>query len=205
MAVNRIYRIVAAIISGLLRRFGMGNFPFNRRLDTSKWHLDFIVHLVTILKPEKYLEIGVYRAGLINRLTHLIPEIVAVDIDPRAKSYIESLKNVEFINMDSKDFWKTRSGGEFDLIFIDGNHSRDAVLVDFEGARNCIKDHGVILLHDTYPLDREATNPERCDNGYLAIQELSFQTQEFEMMTIPVHPGLTIVRKRTTQVPWSEN
>ncbi len=171
----------------------------------SKWHLDFIVHLVRVLKPRKYLEIGIYRAGLINRLIHLIPEITAVDIDPNSREFIKSSNNVEFVNLDSQEFWKTNSGNEYDLIFIDANHSREAVLNDFQGALRSIKAEGVILLHDTYPIDKEATNPARCDNGYLAIEILSHQTNEFEMMTIPVHPGLTLVRKRARQVPWSDS
>jgi predicted O-methyltransferase YrrM len=184
-------------------RLGVGTFLPARDLNSSKWHLEFIVHLASIVKPKKYLEVGIFQAGLINRLSPLIPEITAVDIDPQAKKYIRDVKRVKFLNLDSKEFWKSYGDSEFDMIFIDGNHSRESVLSDFWGALKVVKDQGLILLHDTYPRDFEATNPARCDNGYLAIEEVRLKHGLFEMMTIPVHPGLTIVRKCSQQVPWA--
>ena len=198
-------RKLLIFVEKVLIKLGLRPLESSRYLETSKWHLDFIVHLVRVLKPQKYLEIGIYRAGLINRLIPLIPEITAVDVDPESGKFIESSNNVEFVNLNSQEFWKTNPANDYDLIFIDGNHSREAVLDDFHGALRSIKVEGVILLHDTYPLDKEATNPARCDTGYLAIEMLSHQTNEFEMMTIPVHPGLTLVRKRSRQVPWSDS
>ena len=198
-------RKLLIFVENVLIKLGLRPLESSRYLVTSKWHLDFIVQLVRVLKPQKYLEIGIYRAGLINRLIPLIPEITAVDVDPESGKFIESSNNVEFVNLNSQEFWKTNPVNDYDLIFIDGNHSREVVLDDFHGALRSIKAEGVILFHDTYPLDKEATNPARCDTGYLAIEMLSHQTNEFEMMTIPVHPGLTLVRKRSRQVPWSDS
>jgi len=198
-------RKLLIFVQKVLIKLGLRPLESSHYLETSKWHLDFIAHLVRVLKPQKYLEIGIYRAGLINRLIPLIPEITAVDVDPDSGKFIDSSNNVKFVNLDSQKFWKTSPDSYYDLIFIDGNHSREAVLVDFQGALRSIKAEGIILLHDTYPVDKEATNPARCDTGYLAIEMLGHKTNEFEMMTIPVHPGLTLVRKRARQVPWSES
>ena len=64
--------------------------------------------------------------------------------------------------------------------------------------------HGILLLHDTHPIDEKAISPERCGDGYKAIFELSKNVKDWEMVTLPVHPGLTICRKRSVQLSWGE-
>ena len=183
-------------------RFGLlVNF---QELRASKWHIDFIIHLVTIIKPRNYLEIGIYKAGLLNYLIDFIPEITAVDINPESARYIKKKSKVNLINMNSIDFWEINTK-KFDMIFIDGNHSKEYVEKDFYGAMNSLNDEGILLIHDTYPKDKEATNPDRCDDGFLAVQKIGRVTVDFEIMTIPVHPGLTLIRKRKFQVPWLED
>lgn len=43
-----------------------------------------------------------------------------------------------------------------------------------------------------------------CDTAYQAIEELSKDTTEYELMTLPVNPGLTLCRKRKKQLSWHE-
>lgn len=176
---------------------------FRSRSD-SKWHINFIVHLVSIIKPVSYLEVGIFRCGLFNQVIPYAETLVGLDIDSNAGKYMKINSKCEFVNLPSLDFFKQQieSGRKFDFIFIDGDHSKEAVEADFFGAFEALNDNGIILLHDTYPLNSAATARERCDDGYLAIDKLSRLTNEWEMMTIPIHPGLTLCRKRIKQVDW---
>jgi hypothetical protein len=66
----------------------------------------------------------------------------------------------------------------------------------------CLSDQGILVLHDTFPINEAATSRERCDDGYLAIEELGQVVSDYELVTIPIHPGITICRKRRSQVNW---
>lgn len=190
------------IKSNLLRSFG--SFYPSPSIRADKYHLDLILHLAQIIKPKSYLEIGTYKAGLFNLMIPIAEKLMAVDINPDAKKYISHCGKTIFFDMDSRLFWNVARAENyrFDLIFIDGDHSKNAVREDFFGALSVINDEGIILLHDTYPVDSRATVQARCGDGYEAIWEISREVSDYELVTIPVHPGLTIVRKRKGQVPW---
>lgn len=175
-----------------------------RKRNDSKWHIDFILHLISIIRPSSYLEVGIFRCGLFNQVIPYADSLVGVDIDPNAGMYMKINSKCEFINSTSLDFFKQQIelGRKFDLIFIDGDHSKEAVEADFLGAFSLLNDNGIILLHDTYPLNIAATTRDRCDDGYKAIDKLSRLIDKWEMMTIPIHPGITLCRKRIKQVNW---
>jgi len=71
---------------------------------------------------------------------------------------------------------------------------------DFNNYIKLLSDHGIMCLHDSYPKNEKYTEPGYCGDGYKAIFELSKNTDEYEMVTIPIHPGLTVVRKRSEQL-----
>jgi predicted O-methyltransferase YrrM len=175
-----------------------------RKRNDSKWHINFILHLVSIIKPTSYLEVGIFRCGLFNQVIPYADSLVGIDIDSNAGRYMKSNSKCEFINSSSLDFFKKQIefGRKFDFIFIDGDHSKEAVEADFFGAFNVLNDNGIMLLHDTYPLNIAATARDRCDDGYQTIDKLSRLADQWEMMTIPIHPGLTLCRKRIKQVSW---
>ena len=91
-----------------------------------------------------------------------------------------------------------------DMLFIDADHAKDSVLRDFFGILPFVSQHGLILLHDTHPKSVDYLDPQYCNDAYKAIEELSKRMDQFEMMTIPLHPGLTLCRKRTSQLSWLE-
>ena len=175
-----------------------------RKRNDSKWHIDFILHLVSIIKPTSYLEVGIFRCGLFNQVIPYVDSLVGLDVDSNAGKFMKKNSKCKFINSTSSDFFKQQIElrCKFDFIFIDGDHSKEAVEADFLGAIEVINDNGIIVLHDTYPINIAATTRDRCDDGYQAIEKLSRLTDEWEMMTIPIHPGITICRKRIKQVDW---
>jgi hypothetical protein len=194
-------------VSRLLRRLNLPVVDLSANLaGDPKWHQDMIIHLASILKPKTYVELGIFHCGLFNRMIHYAQDAIGVDANPEAERYMARSPKARFVSATTSGFAEQlrRSPIDIDLLFIDADHSKEAVAEDFANFLPFVRPHGVILLHDTHPQDAAATDPERCGDGYLAIRQLSKQTGVFEMMTLPVHPGLTLCRKRQSQLSWQE-
>lgn len=115
-------------------------------------------------------------------------------------------EKVMFMNMTTDEFAELlkKYPITIDMLFIDADHSKESVLKDFWNFFPFVKEQGLILLHDTHPKNIHYTEKSLCGDAYLVIEELKNHYDEFEFMTIPIHPGLTIVRKRKTQLVWEE-
>ncbi|WP_230969329.1 class I SAM-dependent methyltransferase [Nitrogeniibacter aestuarii] len=201
------YRIKRKLVEAFEKVVGLRSVPLRHdgRVD-HKWHQDFILHMASVVRPERYLEVGIFRCGLFNQMIPFAGKLTGVDIAEEAGASMNRTSKTRFICSKSVDCaLELKAKGEtFDMIFIDADHSEQAVDADFSHYFELLTPHGIMMLHDTHPIDTAATSQERCGDGYLAIDRLSRQTDAFEMMTIPVHPGLTICRRRTTQLSWQE-
>ena len=93
---------------------------------------------------------------------------------------------------------------QINMLFIDADHSKEAVIQDFKDFFPFVAPHGLILLHDTHPKNEEMMNPCLSGTACQAVEILSRDTGAYELMTIPVTPGLTICRKRQVQLSWME-
>jgi predicted O-methyltransferase YrrM len=170
------------------------------------WHEDFIVHLAKITKPSVYVELGLYRCSLFNKMVPFAGKLYGVDINPDADKFMKKNQNAFFFNMKTDEFAEKlrRDPLVIDMIFIDADHSKNAVIRDFFNFFPYVRPHGLILLHDTHPRSEFFTQPDYCGDGYKAIEEISRESKGYEMVTIPVHPGLTLIRKKNTQISWQE-
>lgn len=168
------------------------------------WHVNFIVHLASILKPKCYVELGLYQCELFNKIAPFCEEMFGVDISKDASKFMKNSSKTHFHCTTTLEFAKyaKRENLEIDMLFIDADHSYESVKKDFDSFFPLLKDDGIILLHDGYPKDLAHTDSGFCGDGYRAIDELTKNQVGFEMMTIPMHPGLTIVRKRKSHLPW---
>ncbi len=168
-------------------------------------HGDLIVAFAKMLKPKTYVELGVYKCEIVNKMIPWVQDTVyAVDIQKDAGLFMKKSSKAHFYNGTTDNFAAElkRKNVTIDMIFIDADHRKESVLTDFKNYFPLVKEDGIIFLHDGYPKNREETGDGYCSNCWEAIQELSKHTDTYEMMTIPLHPGLTICRKRTKQVPW---
>lgn len=174
--------------------------------DDSKWHQGLIIHLASIMRPKVYLELGIFRCGLFNQMVPFADRLIGVDANPEAGRFMKKSAKTEFVAATTSEFAKRLRANplQIDMVFIDADHSRKAVLEDFWNVLPFVVPHGLIMLHDTHPIDKAATDPARCGDGYQAIAQLSRMSDEFEMMTLPRHPGLTLCRKRNAQLSWQE-
>lgn len=175
--------------------------------DPLKWHLGFIAELAKTVRPDVYIELGVHRAELFNRVIPYARQLIGVDIDATAGDYIGKTPNVRFVCGTTDDFVEElrTSGLMIDMLFIDANHCRESVMTDFRNYSPFVRPHGLILLHDTHPGDASLLDPGWCGDAYRAVEDLQRDLDGFEMVTIPVSPRLTLCRKRTAQLSWMEN
>jgi predicted O-methyltransferase YrrM len=112
------------------------------------------------------LEIGSYLGAsacyLAAGLAHVGGTLVCVDTwqnqtmpDGEHDTFAEFQKNVAavrerltLIRKPTQELSAAELGGPFDLVFIDGDHSYEAVRRDFELVEPCVKPRGVVALHD---------------------------------------------------------
>lgn len=174
--------------------------------DPLSWHVDFIVALARVLRPALYVELGVHRAELFNLMVPYAGRLVGVDVDERSRDFVVADPKVRFVCASTERFVEElqASAPAIDLLFIDADHSREAVVRDFRAYFPFVRPHGLILLHDTHPGSPDLVSPDWCGDAYLAIDDLRRDDDGYELMTIPVSPGLTLCRKRTAQLSWYE-
>jgi predicted O-methyltransferase YrrM len=170
------------------------------------WHVEFITNLARLLRPVLYVELGIYQAELLNKVAPLAGTAIGVDLDPTCGDYVRAAPNVRFFGGSTDAFAKEAAllGLRIDMLFIDADHCRESVVQDFTNYLPLVRPHGLILLHDTHPGDESLLAPGYCCDAYRAIEELQSRAIGYEMMTMPLTPGLTICRKRTAQLAWME-
>ncbi|MDO9399733.1 MAG: class I SAM-dependent methyltransferase [bacterium] len=170
----------------------------DNRSVAENWHENFIIHLASLLRPKIYLELGLYKCELFNKMIPFAEKLIGVDISLESEKYIKKLSKTEFICSDANTYaqYLKKNPIKVDLLFIDANHSKESVLNDFQNYFPFISNQGIILFHDTYPKNKFYTQKGYCGDCYKAIEKLSKYTDKYEMMTIPVHPGLTLCRKK---------
>ena len=112
---------------------------------------------------QNYLEIGVSKGDCFLS----IKARRKVAVDPKFNLPVKrSLKmkwdnrNSQYYEMPSDDFFaKVKLPHGFDVAFIDGMHTYQQSLKDFENAFAVLGKKGVILMHDCNPLDAATAHP----------------------------------------------
>lgn len=96
------------------------------------WHSIFIQLLAQEIKPAVYVELGISVCETINRVAPLASHAWCCDVQ-NFRDKITHGNNVDFYNENTSEFakrWNNEIKKEIDLIFIDADHSRNAVLHD---------------------------------------------------------------------------
>lgn len=168
------------------------------------WHPRFIAQLVKIIEAESYLEVGVYRGETIRKVAKNCRKNVGVDIDPLAIKSIHRLRNTTGYLGTLQDYYNSKSvHSNFDIIFIDANHAAEAVFRDFETATKLVSPRGIVMLHDTWPKNEEYTSEKYCGSAYLAVEQIRNKFLDWNCVTLPFHPGLTICQ-HTSVSPFAQ-
>lgn len=174
--------------------------------NTDLLYIDIIVLIAKSLQPQTYVELGVYQCDVINKLMPYVKnQAYAIDISADSKSFLKKDHRANFFLGSAREFAKKIIDEKIiiDMLFIDADHRKEAVLDDFNALFPYVREDGIIFLHDGYPRDIKQTQAGYCSNAWEAIDELTRSAGDsYEMMTLPQHPGLTLCRKRTKQIPW---
>jgi hypothetical protein len=168
-------------------------------------HTSFISFLASWITPHHYLELGTRSGDNFIKISKLSIESTAVDMDELKFSLPD---NSNFFNGLTDEFFDTLNPNvKFDLIFIDADHSHKQSLKDFLNAQKFLIEDGFIILHDTYPIDESYLDPTICDDSYRTAHFIKQNLSDsFESLTLPFHPGLTIVKKmnKSKQLLWKD-
>ena len=168
----------------------------------TSWHVDFITQLAFHMNVNVYAEVGIYEGETFNRIK--AQRKYAVDILPIALSHIPNKLQVRKILGTSCELAVEleKFKEELDLLFIDANHDSKAVQEDFMQLEKYMSRHGVVCLHDTFPKDESFTSSKFCGDAYLAIPKLQKSFTNWQFVTLPIHPGLTVATKKDMSPPW---
>lgn len=158
-------------------------------------YLDLMIELVRLLKPKNYIELGVKDGYTFNTISKLVEKSYAVDI--KYKPSLNIGPTSEFFEMPTSEFYMHffKRKELVDLIFIDADHSEEAVLGDVMRMKTILRPYsGLMLLHDTYPINKELLADGYCSTAWKAAKYLR-KLDGIEICTIPgPWAGLTLVR-----------
>jgi hypothetical protein len=161
-------------------------------LQYCRW--DMLNYLIKLYGYKSYLEIGAaagYNFHKIN-CSH------KVCVDPE-KKFSELTHNCT-----SDDFFENNTE-TFDLIFIDGLHVSDQVIIDIENSLKILNPMGTIMMHDCLPISYEQQTKERTQWNWTGDVWKAFahyrQRPDLTMFTCDTDFGLGFVKKGF-QTPW---
>jgi predicted O-methyltransferase YrrM len=172
-------------------------------------HIELIEYFVRLLKPKSFLELGVQFGECTNKIIDLIPFYYGVDIETNSNIdfLTKNKSNFKFYHGSTNDFFKnvkdTNTKLDLDMVFIDACHSHTASYTDFLNVKDHVNQDGFIFFHDCYPFSEQDTVPGLCGDCYKTSDVIrKYHNNDFEILTIPVFPGLSIVRKCVKQLAW---
>lgn len=119
---------------------------------------DIINYLIERYNYTSYLEIGV-------QFPHSNYDKIKVDNKTGVEPFpAEDLLQKSIVQLTSDDFFNSlEEGVKYDIIFIDGLHTREQCLADILNSLKHLSDNGTILVHDCLPTAEYQTTIE--DNG----------------------------------------
>ena len=155
------------------------NFPSNY----FRW--DLIQYLISKNKYSDYLEIGCDQDQLFSK----IKIENKIGVDPYSGGNVRKT---------SDDFFKDNKK-KFDIVFIDGLHTYNQVKKDILNSLDCLKEEGIVLVHDCMPdsLSKQAVPRYRMIwNGdvWRAIVDLR-QREDLEIFTCEMDQGIGVIKK----------
>ena len=155
------------------------NFPSNY----FRW--DLIQYLINKNKYSDYLEIGCDQDQLFSK----IKIENKIGVDPYSGGNVRKT---------SDDFFKDNKK-KFDIVFIDGLHTYNQVKKDILNSLDCLKEEGIVLVHDCMPdsLSKQAVPRYRMIwNGdvWRAIVDLR-QREDLEIFTCEMDQGIGVIKK----------
>ena len=160
-----------------------GKLEYNFPSDYYRW--DLIKYLINKYNYIDYLEIGCDQDQLFSK----IDIQNKVGVDPVSGGNLRKTSD-EFFKVNNK---------KFDLVFIDGLHTYEQVKKDIINSLDCLKENGVVLVHDCMPdcMSKQAVPRYRMTwngNVWKAIVDLRHNSN-LNIYTCEIDQGIGIIKK----------
>ena len=160
-----------------------GKLEYNFPSDYYRW--DLIKYLINKYNYIDYLEIGCDQDQLFSK----VDIQNKVGVDPVSGGNLRKTSD-EFFKANNK---------KFDLVFIDGLHTYEQVKKDIINSLDCLKENGVVLVHDCMPdcMSKQAVPRYRMTwNGdvWKAIVDLR-HNGDLNIFTCEIDQGIGIIKK----------
>jgi predicted O-methyltransferase YrrM len=154
-------------------------------------HTDMIVQIVKSINCKNYLELGVYNGATLEKVSTVVPRVIGVDIIDFRKN-----KNIGEFHQTTTQNFLNNFNEIVDVIFIDADHSFEAVKLDFKASLKNLNEFGIIILHDTDPISEKYIAREHCEDSYKIIDWIKTEYPDMDVFTFPIsEAGLTIVKR----------
>lgn len=171
-----------------------------RKFKLSLNHVEVIEFFVRLLRPKNFIEMGTQFGETTVRVLPLIPEHyygVDIKLQDNMKFLASQYKNLHLFEKTTDEYFaKDYDKRMFDMAFIDASHDYEQTFKDFLNIKDFIVPDGIIFFHDTYPSTFEETKPNLSGDCYKLPEKIRLEhNDEFEIITFPVNPGLSMARK----------
>ena len=181
---NRISKIFNKIYYNIFVENFKGKLEYNFPPNYFRW--DLIEYLINKYKYSDYLEIGCDQDQLFSK------------VRIKNKTGVDPISGGN-IRKTSDEFFRENKN-KFDIIFIDGLHTYNQVKKDILNSINCLKEEGIVLVHDCMPdsLSKQAVPRYRMSwNGdvWKAIVDLR-QNEYSETYTCKIDQGIGVIKKK---------
>ena len=181
---TRISKIFNKIYYNIFVENFKGKLEYNFPQNYFRW--DLIEYLINKYKYSDYLEIGCDQDQLFSK------------VRIKNKTGVDPISGGN-IRKTSDEFFRENKN-KFDIIFIDGLHTYNQVKKDILNSINCLKDEGIVLVHDCMPdsLSKQAVPRYRMSwNGdvWKAIVDLR-QNENLEIYTCKIDQGIGVIKKK---------
>ena len=154
-------------------------------------HSDLISELVKQLNCSTYLELGVYDGVTLSKVSKHVNRVISVDIKDLRK------EKVGEFHMKTTDEFFTTFNEKIDVIFIDADHNFESVKKDFINSFNLLSEFGMIILHDTDPIEPMYLDSGYCGDSYKMDHWVRENYDYLDVMTLPItEAGLTLVKRK---------
>lgn len=124
----------------------------------------YINTLIQKLNYTSYCEIGYAHGGTFAEIE--CAKKIAVDPAP-----LSERPGDKIIKKTSDNYFETATD-DFDIYFIDGDHSPDQVFKDVQNCLEFLSPRGVLILHDICPINEDDCHPRGCDEAYKAFLKI---------------------------------
>lgn len=168
----------------------MGNFAYYSLISSASY-INLIISLIKTVGCEKYLELGIWTGDNISEVHKHCNYCLGVDNVDNRKHF-----DYDFKLCTTDDFFQNNKEF-FDIIFIDANHTFEMVKKDFINSIKILNKFGLILIHDTDPIDQFYIDPSQCGDSYKITNWIEENYKDLNVITLPIHiAGLTIVNRK---------